>query len=194
MSAQVHFPERRHLQVTPEDEIEALIARLPLGDRAAFGRLYDLTGAKLHGVCLRVLKDGTAAEDAVQETYVKVWNAAGRFAPGAGSAMGWLVTIARNTAIDRLRARRRGEVGTEAAEALPAPGATPEAVAEARSEAARIVLCLDELDPGHRAAVVGVYLDGLSYADLAERRGMPLNTVRTWLRRSLQRLKECMAR
>lgn len=178
---------------SPED-VEALIARLPLGDRAAFAALYDMTSAKLFAVCLRVLKDRAAADDAMQETYIKVWHAAPRFVPGRGNAMSWLTTIARNSAIDRLRARRRGETGTEAAEALPAPGGGPEAAAVARSEAERIMACLAELQPEHREAVVAVYLDGLSYADLAERQAMPLNTVRTWLRRSLQRLRECMAR
>jgi RNA polymerase sigma-70 factor (ECF subfamily) len=174
------------------EEIEALIARVALGDRSAFRALYGATSAKLHGLLIRILGDETEAEDVLQDVYVKVWHNAGRFAANGLSPMTWLITIARNAGIDRLRARRRfaGEAPADAAD--PAPG--PEAAAVAAGEARRIAACLEELEPDRAAAVRGAYLDGLTYEALASRHGVPLNTMRTWLRRSLIRLRECLSR
>ena len=176
------------------DEIEALIARVALGERAAFEDLYDRTSAKLFGICLRVLNKRAAAEDAMQDTYVKIWNNADRYRANGLSPMTWLITIARNTSIDRLRARRKGhqDVDTPGLE-LVAPGPSPEDSAVAASEASRLTGCLDTLDPDRAAAVRGAYLDGQSYADLASRFDVPLNTMRTWLRRGLIALRECMS-
>jgi RNA polymerase sigma-70 factor (ECF subfamily) len=175
------------------EEIENLIARVALKDRAAFEALYDRTSAKLFGVSLRVLSKRAAAEDAMQDTYVKIWNNADRYRANGLSPMTWLITIARNTAIDRLRARRKGhqDLDTPGLE-LVAPGPSPEQEAIASSEASRLVGCLDALEPDKSAAVRGAYLDGRSYADLAKEFGTPLNTMRTWLRRGLIALRECM--
>ncbi|MDF1729014.1 MAG: sigma-70 family RNA polymerase sigma factor [Sulfitobacter sp.] len=175
------------------NEIEQLIARVALKDRAAFEALYDATSAKLFGVCLRVLNKRAAAEDAMQDTYVKVWNNADRYQSNGLSPMTWLITIARNTSIDRLRARRKGHQDIDSPGlALTAPGPSPEASAVAASEAARLSACLDELEQDRAAAIRGAYLDGDTYADLAERFSVPLNTMRTWLRRGLIALRECM--
>lgn len=88
-------------------DIEDLILRVAQGNRAAFQALYDNTSAKLFGVALRVLNDRTEAEEALQEVYVKIWNNAGRYAVNGFSPMTWLITLARNTAVDRLRKLRR---------------------------------------------------------------------------------------
>ena len=180
--------------MTDLNEIEALLARAALGERSAFSTLYERTSAKLFGVCLRVLNDRAAAEDAMQDAYVKIWKHADRYAANGLSPMTWLITIARNTAIDRLRARRDASDYEDFAESLPAGGLTPEAAAIAGSEARRIGACMDELPEDRRAAVRDCYLGGLSYADLAARFDVPLNTMRTWLRRSLASLRECLAR
>lgn len=176
------------------DKIEELIARVALKDRAAFEELYDLTSAKLMGVSLRVLNKRAAAEDAMQDTYVKIWNNADRYQANGLSPMTWLITIARNTAIDRLRSQRSGhqDIDTPGLE-LVAPGPSPEDFAVASSEAARLSGCLDELAEDRGAAVRGAYLEGASYADLADRFSVPLNTMRTWLRRGLISLRECMS-
>ncbi len=175
-------------------DIEDMIARIALGDRRAFSDLYDATSAKLFGTCLRVLKDKAVAEDVLQEAYMKVWRHADRYASNGISPMTWLITIARNSAIDRLRRiRAAGETGGAVDENLPASDLNPEQTAIAKSEAGRIAACLNELEPDRSDAVRGAYLDGLSYADLAAQFNVPLNTMRTWLRRSLQSLRECMA-
>jgi len=179
--------------MTPQD-ITKLIVRTSMKDRAAFDLLYRQTSAKLFGVCLRVLNDRAEAEEALQEVYVKIWTKADRFAVSDLSPISWLVAVARNHAIDRIRARR--QVTTELDVALdvadPAPG--PEAMAVAGDEKERINHCLEELDKDRAAAVRGAYLRGESYAELAARFSVPLNTMRTWLRRSLMKLRECLER
>jgi RNA polymerase sigma-70 factor (ECF subfamily) len=185
--------------MAPRDEaqmlaIEELIARTALRDRDAFAALYDATSAKLFGICLRVLKTRAEAEECLQDVYLRIWNKADRYAVTGHSPMTWLITIARNIAVDRLRARRPGEVDMDEAGDLAAPGAGPEAAAIARSEARRIADCLDELPAERAGAVRAAYLDGAAYKDLAARYDVPLNTMRTWLRRSLMSLRECLAR
>lgn len=178
------------------DDIETIIGRVALKDRRAFAMLYDRTSAKLFGICLRILGDRAAAEDALQEAYVKIWQRADRFSAGRASAMAWLCAIARNQAIDVVRSRRAG-VGTvelEAANALSDPAAGPERLAVAADDGRRIELCLAELDGERASAVRGAYVEGLSYQELATRHGVPLNTMRTWLRRSLIKLRECLER
>jgi RNA polymerase sigma-70 factor, ECF subfamily len=179
--------------MTPQD-ISKLIVRVSLRDRAAFDLLYRHTSAKLYGVCLRILNDRAETDEAVQEVFVKVWTKADRFAVSDLSPISWLVAVARNHAIDRIRARRpRSEDIDEALDvADPNPG--PESIAVASGENARIHGCLDELEDDRAAAVRGAYLNGDSYAELAERYSVPLNTMRTWLRRSLIKLRECLER
>jgi RNA polymerase sigma-70 factor (ECF subfamily) len=177
----------------PQD-ITKLIVRTSMKDRAAFDLLYRQTSAKLFGVCLRVLSDRGEAEDALQEVYVKIWTKADRFAVSDLSPISWLVAIARNHSIDRIRARRRPAADIEAVLEVADPSPGPEAAAVSGNEAGQIHRCLEELEDDKAAAVRGAYLKGESYAELAERYKVPLNTMRTWLRRSLMKLRECLER
>lgn len=179
--------------MTPQD-ITKLIVRTSMKDRAAFDALYRNTSAKLFGVCLRVLNDRAEAEEALQEVYVKIWTKADRFAVSELSPISWLVAIARNHSIDRVRARKQATAELDAALDIADPSPGPEAMAAAGEEAVRIHHCLDELDKDRAAAVRGAYLKGESYAELAARFSVPLNTMRTWLRRSLLKLRECLER
>jgi RNA polymerase sigma-70 factor (ECF subfamily) len=183
-----------HPMETRED-IEAMLARMALGDRAAFAQLYDATSAKLFGIACRVLKDRGEAEEALQEAFLRIWHKADRYQVNGLSPMTWLITVTRNLCIDRLRARgaMAGPMG-EAAEIVADPAPGPEAQAVATSERARIDSCLDELEAERARAVRGAYLDGQSYAELAAQHDVPLNTMRTWLRRSLLKLRECLSR
>lgn len=156
--------------------------------------LYDATSAKLFGVCLRILKDRHDAEDALQEVFVRIWQKAGSYAVNGYSPMTWLITLARNLAIDKLRARKSP---LESIEDVPEPrdsGPTPEAAIIAQSEGARLTACFEELDTARAQAIRGAYLDGMTYQELADGHSVPLNTMRTWLRRSLLKLKECLSR
>ncbi|TVP72809.1 MAG: sigma-70 family RNA polymerase sigma factor [Rhodobacteraceae bacterium] len=174
-------------------------------DHAAFRAVYGLSAAKLTGVLTRMLGDRAEVEDALQDVYIRVWQRAAQFDPERGAAMGWLITIARNVALDRLRARPETRGYTRAAPSrdapaddpinrLPAQGGHAEDKLLAQSQARRVIACFDELEDERAAAVRGAYLQGLSYQELAQRHDVPLNTMRTWLRRSLLRLKECLDR
>ena len=178
---------------TDTREIADLIARCALRDRAAFQDLYGRTSAKLYGVTLRILKDRAEAEEALQEVYVKIWRRADRYVPGGFSPISWLVAVARNHALDVLRARKPRSDDIDLALDVADAGPDPEQAAANRDERARIDDCLGRLDADKADAVRGAYLDGFSYEELATRHEVPLNTMRTWLRRSLLKLRECLS-
>jgi RNA polymerase sigma-70 factor (ECF subfamily) len=174
-------------------EIEDMIARMAMGDRRAVSALYDATSAKLFGIAVRVLEDRAEAEDALQEIFVKVWHNADRYRSNGLSPMTWLITVARNHAIDCLRARRAHHAAPMEEVAEIADGSpTPEDSALAASMRGRIGACLQTLPPDRAEAICRAYLGGEAYADLARRYGVPLNTIRTWLRRGLLKLRECL--
>ena len=174
-------------------EIADLIARCALRDREAFRALYQRTSAKLYGVTLRILKDRAEAEEALQEVYVKIWQRADRYVPGGFSPISWLVAVARNHALDVLRARKPRSDDIDLALDVADAGPDPEQAAANRGERARIDDCLGQLEADKADAVRGAYLDGFSYEELATRHEVPLNTMRTWLRRSLMKLRECLS-
>ena len=180
--------------MTTTADIEDMIARMALGDRKAFESLYSATSAKLFGVCLRVLGNRAEAEDALQEAFVKIWRNADRYRVNGLSPMTWLITVTRNHSVDRVRARKTRSTGTmdDAAE-MPDAGPGPEALAMASSDRTRIVDCMGQLDRDKAGAVRRAYLEGETYQELAEHYAVPLNTVRTWLRRSLIKLRECLS-
>ncbi len=182
--------------VTTRDDLESWLAGAALGDRAAFGRLYDATSAKLFGIALRVLGSRAEAEDAMQDIYVKIWRNADRYRSNGLSPVTWLSTVARNHCIDLLRRRRaegaRAEMPSD--DRLRDPGVGPEGQVVAAGEARAIADCFAELEPRRSEAVRRAYLEGETYAELATRFDVPLNTMRTWLRRSLITLRECMGR
>ncbi len=177
------------------EDLATMISRVSLGDRAAFSALYSATSPKLFSVCLRILKDKTDAEDALQEIFVKIWHRADRYAASGINPLGWLTAIARNHSIDLLRARRPvasniDEEGWDIADS----GADPEQAAVLKGEGKRIDRCMEELESDRAGAVRSAYVEGLSYQELADRHAVPLNTMRTWLRRSLLKLRECLDR
>ena len=174
-----------------DDAIAELIQRCAAGDRAAFRQLYRDSSAKLMGVLLRILGERTEAEDALQEVYTRVWLRAGRYDSAKGRGMTWLIAIARNLAIDRLRARTE-PLGDDGLDQVQDAAPRAETRLVAAGEARRIADCFQQLDPERAEAVRGAYLNGRSYQQLAEDYAVPLNTMRTWLRRSLLKLRECL--
>jgi RNA polymerase sigma-70 factor (ECF subfamily) len=186
--------ERPVTELRSSDELAALIGAVAAGDRAAFRAVYERTSAKLYGICLRLLGSEAEAEDVLQEAYVTVWRNARRFDSAKASAITWLAGIARNKAIDRLRRRRPVADGLEAAAEVPDEGPLATAVIEQKDDARRLAHCLDELDERARAMIRAAFLDGASYPELAEREGVPLGTMKSWIRRGLMRLKGCLER
>ncbi len=174
-----------------DDPVAELIEKCAALDRAAFRALYRDTSAKLMGVLLRILKERAEAEDALQEVYTRVWLRAGRYDAAKGRGMTWLIAIARNLAIDRLRARPEA-TSDDGLDLVQDSAPRAETRLIAMGEAKRMTDCFATLEPDRAEAVRGAYLGGLSYVELAERYVVPLNTMRTWLRRSLLKLKECL--
>jgi RNA polymerase sigma-70 factor (ECF subfamily) len=171
-------------------ELSALLARAADGDRQAFGIFYQRTSAKLFGIILRILIERTEAEDVLQEVYVTIWRKAAEFDPARASPVTWTATIARNRAIDRLRARssRPSAPLEEAAEVRDtSPGA--DVLIDADREAARLNAALAQLEPRHAAAIRSCYFEGITYETLAAREGVPVGTLKSWVRRGLMRLK-----
>ena len=186
----------------PQDELRDLLARTALRDRAAFAELYDRTALKLTGVALRICSSRAEAEEVVQVAYLKVWRSADRYAASRASPIAWMAAIARHAAIDRRRAEAaRG--GEHAPLGQPGDPGTIEVADDAPSPEDAVVLgsdvralhgCLGELDGRHAEAIRRAYLDGLAYREIAGAMGVPENTIKTWVRRSLARLRDCLNR
>ncbi|HJR73642.1 MAG TPA: sigma-70 family RNA polymerase sigma factor [Luteimonas sp.] len=181
---------------TDSDQLRDLLRATAAGDRAAFGMLYARTSAKLFGVCLRILGQSGEAEEALQDAYLAIWRKAESFDAALASPITWLAMIARNKAIDRLRADRVGRAST-AIDLQPeladeTPGAS--ALAEAGADGKRLHRCIDELPGEQRQAIRTAFFEGCTYEELAARGGHPLGTVKSWIRRGLLRLKACLER
>lgn len=174
------------------NELNALMSRVALRDRAAYSRLYAMTSPKLFGILSRMLKNRQEAEDALQEVFIKVWQRADRFLPDEGKPETWLAAIARNHAIDMLRAKKPQASVIDEAFDLASDAPDPEAEAINRSEGGRIERCMQTLESDRADAVKRAYVEGLSYQELADFYNIPVNTMRTWLRRSLLKLRECL--
>ncbi len=192
LSAPAPRPRETDADAARQRLVEALVATGG-EDRTAFRTLYRLTSAKLFGVCLRICGDRQAAEDVLSDVYLTIWKRAGAFEPGRASPISWLATIARNRAIDWRRSAGR------------APSARIEDIAEladGRASAEQTMLldereaqlhdCLDQLEQRQRDAIRTAFFDGLTYAELAERDAVPLGTMKSWVRRGLLRLKNCL--
>ena len=169
------------------------LAAVARGEQAALRDIYQSTSAKLFGVCLRICQDREIAEDILQQVYIKVWDRAGRFDADRASPVTWLCAIARNTAIEWLRASRTASHLPESAAAAVADDAPLAWQAiEADQERARIFDCLDALDERPRRAIHAAFYDGFTYAQLADSMAVPLGTLKSWVRRGLIQLKECL--
>jgi len=174
--------------------LASLIAASAAGDREAFAGVYRLTAGKLFSVCLGILGSRALAEEALQDAFVNVWRNAGSFDAAKGAPMTWLISIARNRSLTlRRRAVREVPADIEAEYARledPKPGPLADAVASAEARALRA--CLEVLEELPRRAVLLAYYRGLTHDELAREMAVPLGTVKSWIRRSLSRLKMCL--
>lgn len=184
-----------------------LLARVAMGDRAAFGTLYTATSAHLFGVILRINPDRAQAEDLLQDIFVNIWRAASGYEAARAQPMTWLTSIARNRAIDSLR-RRKTEVPTVsqyrshdedgedtdilAAQASDAAGPLDLLVQAADAQA--VVHCVQALSAEQQQCVALAFYQGLSHAEVAQHLSQPLGTVKSWMRRALIALKDCLGR
>ena len=171
--------------------LQELLHATARGDRAAFALLYRRTSATLFGIAIRIAGRRDIAEDALQECFVAVWRRAADYDPTRGTAMSWLIGIVRNAAIDRLRRRGTRPEGYAAPEELLSRIAATDST-ERGAELRALEACLGELDDRPRQAVLLAYVHGLTREELATQLAVPLGTVKSWIRRSLERLKRCL--
>ncbi len=189
------MPEPRSQTVAPEiPGLDALLLDVAAGSRNAFESLYRATSSRLFAICLRVLPDRGDAEDVLQEVFSTIWHKAHQFDPDRASPIAWLAMIARNKAIDRLRAQpARGAMAPiEFADDIADTGATPLQTAVAADERARLEACLDRLDDRRRSLIRAAFFEGSTYEELAQRIASPLGSVKSWIRRGLLQLRECL--
>jgi len=170
------------------------------GDAAAFRALYDATSAKLFGYAMRILGKRELAEEALQDGFVAIWHGAGGYRQQLAAPMTWMTTIVRNKALDRLRGSARdsdlnGPVfDHDVMQALHDPRATPIEALLLSSEAKALAYCMSTLDGMHRQVVGLAFFHDLSHSEVAQQMAVPIGTIKTWIRRSLERLKACLAK
>lgn len=180
----------------PADDLAETLQRIANGDRSAFADLYRAAAPKLLGVILRICRERDVAEDVLQDVLLNVWKRARQFDPERARPMTWLIAIARNRAIDRIRSQgAQGRLAPiEAADHVRDEQLGADARLLQASDRARIHGCLDELEARHSAALRTAFFEGMTYEALAEREGVPAGTMKSWIRRSLIRMKECLER
>lgn len=175
-----------------EPDLARLIGAVATGDRGALRRVYEAQSVRLFGVANAILRDRDAAADALHDAFLRVSQRAAQFDPARGAAAAWLAGIVRHAALDQ--ARRRGRELPSNDPALGDAAVAPEALERVSAEAdgRRLRECLEGLEEKNRKGILLAFVHGLSHSQVADRLGMPLGTVKAWIRRGLLHLKECM--
>ena len=176
------------------EALREAMARLAAGDEAALEQIYAATRVKLFGICLRILGDRKEAEDALQDVYVNLWQRADRYDPDRASPISWLATFARNRAVDRLRTGkvRGGAVPVEEAAPLHDQAPLADTLLVDAERDGQIHECIATLDERTQRYIRSAFFDGYTYAQLAETADVPLGTMKSWIRRGLQKLRTCL--
>ena len=186
--------------MTPDDagrRVSDALEAVGAGDAHAMRRLHMATAGKLHAVCLRILGDRAEAEEVVQDVYLAVWRRPSAFDPARGAALPWLIAVARNRAIDRVRGRRPDrpesiETGAAAEVADPGPDASAQLLAD--EDTLRLHACLDALDAPTALAIRGAFQEGITHESLAASAGVPLGTMKSRIRRGLLKMRGTLER
>lgn len=176
-----------------ETDLSTLLASVATGDRAALRAVYERQSVRLFGVANAILRDRDASADALQDAFLRIARRAGQFDATRGTPEAWLGAIVRHAALDIIRARGR-EIPSDDPN-LGDQAVSPEAEERlsASMEGKRLRACLEGLEPKNREGIVLAFVHGLSHPQIADRLGTPLGTIKSWIRRGLQTLKECLA-
>ncbi|HMV39263.1 RNA polymerase sigma factor [Plasticicumulans sp.] len=188
------------MNTAASDDLQTLIARVALGDGAAFRHLYELCAPRMLGVALRILVRRDRAEDAVQEAFVKVWQRASDYSATAGSPLAWLTAIVRHQALDLLRSDKRRHTESTDDDDEDGPGRLdppderpdPLGLLEQAIDGLRLRVCFDVVPEQQRRCLALAYYHGLTHSELAEHIAAPIGSVKVWLRRGLDRLRRCL--
>jgi RNA polymerase sigma factor (sigma-70 family) len=169
-------------------------------DAAAFRLLYDATSSKLFGFALRILYKPELAEEVLQESFVAIWNGAAGYQSHLAAPMTWMSTIVRNKSFDFLRhldvtpELGAGQFDNDLINAIEDPSATPIQALQMSSDAKALSHCMSSLEGLHRQAIGLAFFHDLSHSEVAQHLSLPIGTVKTWIRRGLERLKTCLAK
>jgi len=176
------------------DPLPKLLARCARGDQAAFARLYESAAPKLFALAMRILRRGEWAEEALQEGFFNIWRHAGEYRPDKGAAMTWMASIVRHQALDLLRRTRREISAGEELDQELRPDSGPGLLERLlqTSEARALRLCLEQLEVQQRQSIILAYFHGYTHQELARHMNAPLGTVKTWIRRGMERLRRCL--
>ena len=174
-----------------------LLARTALKDQQAFAELYRLTSPHLYAVALRILREAAAAEEVLQESFVNIWHHAGSYVAAKSQPLTWLTSIVRNRCLDQLRRREVETVTMDDEEeglALRAEDPTPLEMLLSGADTRAVRGCVEALEPTQKQAIALAFFQGLSHSELAQHLRQPLGTVKSWVRRGLERLRDCLDR
>ncbi len=176
-----------------EPDLTSLLGSVAKGDRAALRAIYVRQSTRLFGIAMAILRDRPAAADVLQDGFLKVWERARQFDPSRGNAEVWLASIIRYGALDVARTRGR-EIATDDPN-LGDTAIDPDALdaLTTAEEGARLKACLAKLEPKNRQGIVLAFVHGLSHPEIAQRLDQPLGTVKSWIRRGLHSLRECLS-
>ena len=170
-----------------------LLAATAAKDEAAFAELYDSTRRKLFGIALMVLRRRDLAEDVTQEAFIRIWRSAASFDPARGMPITWMATIVRNLAIDVKRSPAAEPIDDSGLSVIPLNARSALEELEASDDHRRLRAAMKTLDPLRRKLVIAAYLNGESRAQLSQRFGAPVNTIKTWLRRAVLDIRAAIA-
>lgn len=187
------------VRLDPE-RLRLLMSKVAVGDSKAFRALYDETSPKLFGCALRILHKPELAEDVLQESFVRVWRSACDYRSGLSAPMTWMTTIVRNKALDALRSKHSSaeidsdDFDKDILRNLIDHNVTPLEALEASRNVHLLERCLIELDSAHRQVVYMAFFDDFSHSEIARELALPIGTVKTWIRRSLEKLGSCLCK
>lgn len=183
---------RMVISIADTDQLRQLLAQCSLGDRRAFETLYRSVSPRLHGVALRFMGRADLAEEVLQESFVRIWHNASRYEAHLSAPLTWMINITRNQAIDQLRKRRERPLSEVEQDALSDESPSAHEQLNSAREAHALKRCLETLDGMQRQSISVAYFQGLSCSELAEHLATPLGTVKSWIRRGLERLRRCL--
>ena len=196
LRAQSHRPVSRAwrspISTSDADPLQPLLAQCALGNRQAFETLYRSVSPRLHGVALRFMGRQDLAEEVLQEAFVRIWYNASRYQAHLSAPMTWMVNITRNLAIDQLRKHREQPLVDGQQDAMVDDAPSAHDLLDSQREANALNRCLETLDGMQRQSISVAYFQGLSCSELADHLAAPLGSVKSWIRRGMERLRRCL--
>ncbi|WP_347902395.1 sigma-70 family RNA polymerase sigma factor [Pseudomonas purpurea] len=186
------FAWRMTISIADADPLRQLLAQCSLGDRHAFETLYRSAAPRLHGVALRFMGRNDLAEEVLQESFVRIWNNASRYQAHLSAPMTWMINITRNQAIDQLRKHRDRPLTDMEEQALVDEAPSAHELLSNDRETSALNRCLNTLEGMQRQSITVAYFQGLTCSELAEYLAAPLGSVKSWIRRGMERLRRCL--